>query len=469
MRPLLPLLSLLLLACAGPEKQGPAPSPDPRDSASPADTGPAPGPEALAELLGLGLLDVIVIHADTLRADRMGLYGHTRDTTPGALARPHLIVHGYHAAASWTLPSTASALLSVTPEVHGRVAIGLPSDARGLATLGLRLGEAGYTTGMFSGNSMLPVDALLSTGFDMRLGVDDIADVESQTLGALSAQALEWMETQDDETPLFIWIQSMDTHVPWRPQEPFRGAWADYAALPFDPAAGWEEQSAGFVSAWESAGDEAEREALVENVRAVYDELVLQEHSAVEDLLDALAASGRADRTLVVLSSDHGETIGDDLRPSISHGGTLRPELVQIPLVFFHPSLSGAEATCLSSNVDLGPTLMRALGLEAGAALDGQPLQDACREVVVSSAYSGDATSAALSVLSAADASYKLDWNCLEGVTALYDRALDPAALDPLDPAEHPQAAAPLEAALRETLARAQAADPTRSCAPSAL
>lgn len=421
------VLACLACACTGGRREG-------ADSAgreTGADSGAASA--GLPELDALGSLNVIMVHVDTLRADRLSFYGSLHDTMPGLSRIPHVSVRGYHATAPWTLPSTASALLSLTPERHGRVSIAISDVELSYQSMAERLQEAGYATGLFSGNQILAGDDGLAQGFDVREEVPDLADLDAQTMATLAASGEAWIDSLPEGQPFFAWFQPMDTHAPYRPLEPWLGTWADYEQLPFSIDQDSFTQAADFVEAWEAAASTEERTAMVENVRAVYDELILQQDAAISELVEWLSATDRLDDTLIVLSSDHGETIADDQRPTISHMESVRPELIQLPLVFLSPRLQEREVVCLSSNVDLGPTLLRGLGLSPLEEADGIELQDGCRELVFSSLYAAESEERDLLWLGVSDQDYKLEWNCEDGTFALYDLREDPGALVPLD------------------------------------
>lgn len=441
-----PILLIILNACSGVGVKLP------EDSGAVETASEAPL-EGLDELGATGALDVIIVHSDTLRLDHLSAYGYPRATQPVAEAAPHLIVEGFHAPAPWTLPSTASALLSLSPEHHGRVSIASPQSDPETDTLAGVLQEAGYATGLFSGNQILAGDEVLADGFDERVQVESVLDVEAQTLTALAVQAQDWIETLPEDQPYLVWIQPMDVHAPFRPTAKFRGTWADYDTLPFETSDDPQVQEQKFEEAYREAETDAEREALVANLRAVYDELVLQQDDALGDLFAWLQARGRLDRTLVVLSSDHGETLGDDQQGTFSHMRTVRPELVKIPLIFFNPNLSDTNIDCLSTNTDLGPTVLRALamgGAEIGAldGTDGQALQDGCREHVVSSLYMNETSENNMMGATITDGRYRLDWSCPDGTPAVFDLDADPYALHPLNPRDVAEVPALQEAML---------------------
>lgn len=455
----------VVVACSASER---APSDTSPDTAS-TDLGP-PGerPHPLEAITGLGALSVIVIHADTLRADHLPIYRYARPTTPHIDAEPSLAVFGYHATAPWTLPSTASALLARTPEHHRVVRVSSTPAGEAPLSLAERFSASGYATAVFSGNRVLASDAVLAAGFEVRTEVDDLDDVDSQALASLWENSQEWIESLPDDQPWFLWLQPMDTHPPYRPRAPFRGTWADYSKVPFDPAQGSVEQEAAFSAAYRAAESEGERQDVVQSVRDVYDELVLQQDHAIGEIFAWLRASGRADRTLVVLTADHGETIADDHAPTLSHMVSVRPELVELPLVFFHPSLTRRDARCLSSNIDLGPTLLHALGLDPMLGVDGEPIQEGCRDLVYSSLYVNDIDEDVLQLVAVTDGVFKMDWNCQDGSAAWYHMPSDPFTLSPLDIREVELASSYWEA-LTAYLRDAREVWPALACPPMGI
>jgi arylsulfatase A-like enzyme len=150
-----------------------------------------------------------------------------------------------------------------------------------------------------------------------------------------------------------------------------------------------------------------------------------------------LEARGLLESTLVVLTADHGETLGDADLPVFGHGGLLRPEALEIPLVLFHPQIRAEEFTCTAMNIDTLPTLFTAIGIPLDippGQLDGRPLQQGCRETTRSSlAGYGELIAAGLST-----PDWQVYHSCKDGATLLYDRAADPENLFPLPILEEP-------------------------------
>jgi arylsulfatase A-like enzyme len=242
----------------------------------------------------------------------------------------------------------------------------------------------------------------------------------------LLPDTLAWIDAQD--APFFVLLQPMDVHALYNPGEEFLGTWS--AELPFDPASSVGAQYDQIYRAWAAATSEEDRQAVIDQVRAVYDEDILSVDHGLDALMSALQARGHMLDTLVVVAGDHGETIGEDpVQLTIGHGQTTRRELVRVPLMFHHPRLPSQAITCLSQNTDVMPTILRAVGLTPMADTDGHPLQDGCRDVVTSSTFQSDLYQALPGELHVTDGTYALRWNCVENVIYQHDYAADPTGV----------------------------------------
>ena len=110
-------------------------------------------------------------------------------------------------------------------------------------------------------------------------------------------------------------------------------------------------------------------------VNALYDEQILGLDRSIAGLLQMLERKGRGN-TLVVLIGDHGESLGE--HGKFGHGSSLEDEQVAVPFLVHHPDLVGGRKSCLASNLDVLPTLIRSLNLSLPEGLDGRPLQEGC-------------------------------------------------------------------------------------------
>jgi arylsulfatase A-like enzyme/Tfp pilus assembly protein PilF len=343
-------------------------------------------------------LDVVLITIDTLRADALGVYGNARARTPwiDRLAARGVRFEQAHAHNVVTLPSHANILSGRYPFQHGvrdNAGFRFPADS---ATLATRLRDRGYRTGAFV--SAFPLDSRfgLDGGFDVY--DDSFADgraaadflLPERPANATIAAAGEWMR-QGDGRPTFTWIHLYDPHAPYQPPQPFA------SEFPRDPYHG------------EVAATDA----------------------ALGDLLRPLLDAGRQGRTLVVLTSDHGESLGE--HGEVTHGLFAYEATLRVPLVLYAPRLFAPAVVAEPvRHVDVVPTVLDALTLPVPDDLPGRSLL---------AAAAGEWVAPAPSYFEALSAMLGRGWAPLHGVMRGSDKLIDlplPEMYDlAKDPGEH--------------------------------
>ena len=285
-------------------------------------------------------LDVLLITVDTLRADALGAYGNARARTPwiDRLAAGGVRFDRAHAHNVVTLPSHANILSGRYPFEHGvrdNAGFRFPQDVDTLAT---RLKALGYRTGAFV--SAFPLDSRfgLDRGFDVyddafadgRAAADFMLP-ERPAIDTVAA-ARRFLDAGDGR-PSFLWLHVYDPHAPYLPPAAFA------AQFPGDPYHG--------------------------EVAATDD--------ALSALLRPLLAAGRDGRTLVVLTGDHGESLGE--HGELTHGLFAYEATLHVPLVMYAPRLlRPAVVSEPVRHVDILPTVLDALGQAVPADLPGRSL-----------------------------------------------------------------------------------------------
>lgn len=429
-------LGLVLSACTRP------PQPDSQlDSVAPIDSG-APEPLRLA-LDASGKRNLLLIHVDTLNAAHTPWYGYNRDTFPLLSTRAWDVVDGYTATASWTASATASVLTGTDVDRHGVLWSTFDGDDRGSGevnqlmrggSLAEHLGGLGYATALWSGNAFVTDTSGLSRGFD-HFSYDQKVNQQSNA-GALATKALGWLDGLSGEKPFFIMLQPMDPHLPYSPDPRDLGTWVDLDNLLFDPISSDHRMEDQYR---ELIGDPALAEAAYRQWNDLYDEELLGLDRGLATLLDGLEARGLLDETLVVLTADHGEALGDMSYEVVGHGKAYRPEVLRSPLLVL--SDAGDRQSCLSSGTDLAPTLLRALGLAPMQDATGVALQDACRDSTFSSFYLPQG----LRFMSAQDAENMLVLDCNEAQVQGLDLVAGPVGGVFVDPESLPELRATLD------------------------
>ncbi len=284
--------------------------------------------------------NVLLVTIDTLRTDRLGAYGGRAGLTPVLDA---LALNGVRFANAWshapmTLPAHASILTGLLPPSHGVRNNGSFRLGSQPTTLAERLRAAGYRTGAFVGAFVL------DTRFGLNRGFDEYDDryaagaapayfhfVERTADDVLRA-ATTWISHQEvgDTRPWFAWVHLFDPHAPYRAPAAFaRGR------EPYDAEVAWTDSALGAA-------------------------------------LEELRKLGQMDRTLVVVTADHGESLGD--HGETTHGLFAYDATLRVPLIISAPTLRSRVESRAASHVDILPTVLDALRIESSTVLDGRSL-----------------------------------------------------------------------------------------------
>ena len=290
---------------------------------------------------------VVLITIDTLRSDRLPAYGYRGVETPAldALRREAILFERAYAHTPLTLPSHASLLTGLLPGEHGvRDNVGYALDPRRVESgelpyLPLLLRERGYATGAAVSAFVLQGKTGLRAGFDF---YEDSIELRSGAgLGGLQRPggetlrlALPWLR-EAAARPFFLFFHLYEPHTPYAPPAPFAGRFAD----PYD-------------------GEIAAADAVVGELAA------------------ELRRLGVWDRALVVLTSDHGEGLGE--HGEEEHGLLLHREAIQVPLLLKLPDgrSGGSSAAAPVQLIDVAPTVAGLLGLPPPPSWSGASLLD---------------------------------------------------------------------------------------------
>lgn len=308
--------------------------------------------------------NVVVVVVDTLRRDHLATYGYPRQTAPflDGLAREGAVFDGL-SPSSWTKPATASLLTGLHPLHHQAVGRldALPEPA---VTLGELLRERGYRTVGASANGWISREFGFGQGFDELLLLDSHEQAEKVNEHVLPLLG-------HLEPPFFLYVHYIDPHAPYGPRTAWNGG-----ELP----AGLRAQAPVTIESLDPF-EVRERPAEVLNrVRDLYDGEIRGADRGIEQLVRALREQGLMEDTILVVTSDHGEEIGDHGR--MSHGLSLYEEVVRVPLVIHAPGRIRAGRYGLASLLDVLPTLADLVGFEmpeGRTGLDGVSLAGTLR------------------------------------------------------------------------------------------
>lgn len=290
--------------------------------------------------------NLLLVTLDTTRADRLGAYGYRGADTPhlDGLAERGVLFTQAASPAPLTLPAHASIMTGTYPTYHGVRVNGNTALSRAQTTLAETLAQAGYRTGAFVGAFVLDGRWGLDQGFseyDDRFDLRkfdrlDLAGVQRPANEVVDA-ALAWLAERGPE-PFFAWVHLYDPHTPYEPPEPFRSRYGSrgLAGL-YDGEIAFADQQLGRILSW-LRGEDLEGE------------------------------------TVVVVLGDHGESLGS--HGEASHGYYVYDYALHVPLLVSVPleGLRGVRVDSQVSSVDVLPTVLELLGLQAPEPIHGRSL-----------------------------------------------------------------------------------------------
>ena len=287
-----------------------------------------------------GRLNVLLITIDTLRPDRLSCYSSPYLQTPNidGLADQGILFSRAFAHTPTTLASHANILLGVTPLYHGVRANANFVVPKEFLTLAGYLKSFGYSTGAIVGGYPLNSKFGLTRGFDTY--DDDFAGpgqkkspLLERKAEAVVSKALGWLETRP--SPWFLWIHCYDPHDPYEPPAPFR--------VPYD--------------------------------QQPYDGEVAYVDLALAKLFSYLKENELITKTLIVLTGDHGESLGQHGEPT--HGFLAYNTTLWIPLIIVAPGLGAGKVDQQVGHIDIFPTVCDVLHVAKPSFLQGVSLRPA--------------------------------------------------------------------------------------------
>lgn len=301
---------------------------------------------------------VVVVVVDTLRADALGAYGAAETMTPimDALAEGGTLFERCLATSSWTWPSTASLLTGKLPPEHGLIGKDGSSISPDVPSVAAAFQSAGWATAAFVANPILDAELGFGRGFDRWEGADDSWDEAAVPL----ERATAWLAEREPREPFFLYVHLVEPHSPYRPS-------AESAAVLDLPGPPSEEDLGAITRAYNlmikgAPHDQGAIDDFVDWRRRCYAAEVRDADLAIGELLEILRRRGPLDRTLLAVTSDHGEEFLE--HGLIGHGGQLYPESVHVPLILTGPGISpGMRVAERVENRLLGPTLLGLAGI----------------------------------------------------------------------------------------------------------
>ena len=320
--------------------------------------------------------NVLLISIDTLRADRLGSYGFGRDTSPAidALAADGVLFERAISGASSTAPSHASIFTSGYTREHTIGHGNGSTRIEGGVTLAEAFRQAGYRTAAFVGNVVLNRRIGFDRGFE--LYDDELPSAEvnrpeifERVARQTTERTLEWLK-QRRESPFLLWVHYQDPHGPYTPPDEFARRFrpeprSDERALPVRD----DLRGDGGIPSYQAL-DGMRFPSFYEARYAA--EIAYTDHW-IGRLLEAVDAASTGTGVIVVLTADHGESLGEEGRYFV-HGTSTTPDQAHVPLILRAPGLETARRAEIVHHVDILPTLLELAGIAVPTGASGVAL-----------------------------------------------------------------------------------------------
>lgn len=337
--------------------------------------------------------NILWIIWDTVRSDHLGIYGYEKPTTPflDGWAQGGLVFDNCVSIANCTVPSHVSMFTGLMPSEHRRDNTN-NYIVDEFSTLPELLSERGYQTYLFSANPHVSRARNMSQGFDVtehpwddkymkaayrimrkKIPLKDKTSNLSESFhsghmsrwgtkicGELANVGVQqWLSSCDRKRPFFVFINYMEAHAPLFPEESYRRR-----VMSMDQVNESYRIDRSWIPFWSYTFRLAEySEKEIEITRLTYDAAVAELDDLLGKLLTSLEVGGYLNDTVVIVTSDHGEHLGE--HHIFDHQFSVYEPLIRIPLIIHFKELfpPGRESRPVM-NLDLFPTILQLAGIE---------------------------------------------------------------------------------------------------------
>ena len=304
--------------------------------------------------------NLLILTVDSCQPDYWSAYGYEKNTTPffDVLAADGVLFWNAIVPTSWTIPSLASMLTGVNPNVHGIDVRGKLMDKR-IPTLFEALEQQGYTIG---DTSYTLTEPSINSVFKKTDISPEVALSEGRSE---ESYLLSWIEKHKDR-PFFGWVHFHTSHLPYRATPPYNELFLEDV----DPEVLNDEQIRLIKSNLIIRKGEVEfdKERHTQAVHALYAQTLRQQDAKIGKVLMKLDELGLRDSTLIVITADHGEELlehGFVGHASTSWDTTVYDDLIQVPLLIYYPKKlpQGKSLDLQVRQIDIMPTVLDILGI----------------------------------------------------------------------------------------------------------
>jgi arylsulfatase A-like enzyme len=327
--------------------------------------------------------NVLMVIIDAARRDYFGCYGFPLNVTAhiDTLARRGILFENVISTAPWTVPSHGSIFTGLYPHQHGATWSTLRLN-KGTLTIFDIFAEGGYEAVAVSANSLIlspynmfgnrtkilnkvacnqPDSSSFAGDFNYRESCSErIADY-----------FIEYLKNKLQAPPFIAYINFYDLHAKYQCRQPFRSQYID---------AKKEKVLEGIKDLYalhfqEMNGELEITDEIIDALRAFYSAKLAMIDADLGRILEELRRCGFLDNCIVIVTSDHGDILGDQRRPSFHHQFSIHNSLLNVPLIFYGKLVGGPKRidTPLIQNIDILPTLLQLCNIGRPTPLNNSP------------------------------------------------------------------------------------------------
>ena len=307
--------------------------------------------------------NIILIVIDALRQDHVGTYGYYRNTTPNIdkLAEKSIVFQNAISQATWTKPSIASLFTSTYPSKHltyyenlfeGHIGTNMLSDS--FTTIAEKMMENGYKTYGWVNNGNIGPE------FNFNQGFNEYKHIKSDNI--MTAQLMDIIENHDKDDKFFMYLHYLGAHSPYTPAGRYKDLFM--------------EDDHEYVNTTGKNKDDYRKlkvsKGQLEYIISQYDGEIRQSDARVGEILSILEKNGLTEKTIVIITSDHGESFKDNPK-RFGHGHHPYETQIKVPLIIhipgndYHPMKIGSQVGL----IDIAPTILNMTGIEIPNEMDG--------------------------------------------------------------------------------------------------
>ena len=370
-------------------------------------------------------LSVLLIVLDGASAGRMSTYGYEKPTTPeiDKLAAESVVFSSAVSQAVYTIASIGSVLTGQYPERHQSVSFAdrLPASA---VTLPGLLTLAGFATVGFSGNAVVSSTFGLDRGYEEFQLAREREDYSGHG-DSVQQSFSNWLQ-ENAARRFFAYVHFREPHFPYDPPPPYDTRFGTPGSGELFPEGLSEWEDVDIYNDAAARNEDVPAEVL-SRIRALYDGNMAFADHLVGKILEELDSLGLRERTIVILTADHGEALFE--HRFIGHNTQLYDESVRVPLMLRVPGMAPREVSQVVELIDLAPTILALVGSGEGTAVEEMQGRSLVPLLLGQSLPPRPAFSRTLwnkPRYSVQDRRDKFIWDSRTGAEELYDRSTDP-------------------------------------------